>query len=196
MHTPWDTHGKRKTDEMSIVQGLPQQVAWVQIPRERQEIQGSAMQGMRKAIPGHGDMILNRRLLREVHKTSLSRYSLACVSPTELPELISGLESHFEKVQADAAFLALKQSELRPDDHVSLCGVMEAQEQLHGAIAGAASQAKYRAVQPIDASDQRFDCIGVGQLLVIVRMDADVFSRALDRLEELCAQVADLFRVK
>ena len=28
-------------------------------------------------------------------------------------------------------FRSLKQSELRPDDHVSLSGVMEAQEQLH-----------------------------------------------------------------
>jgi hypothetical protein len=88
------------------------------------------MQGLRQAIYCQDKMTLARRSEREMSKHRLSPYPLASVSPTELPELISALQSHFDKVQSDSAFLALKQSELRPDDHISLSGVMETREEL------------------------------------------------------------------
>jgi hypothetical protein len=76
-------------------------------------------------------MTPDRRPERGISRNSQNPYPLASVSPTELPELISALQSHFEKVQTDAAFLALKRAELRPDDHVSLTGMMDVREQLH-----------------------------------------------------------------
>src|SRR3989339_1454380 len=88
------------------------------------------MQGLRQAIYCQDKMTLARRSEWEIGRNRLSPYPLTSVSPTELPELISALQSHFEKVQADNAFLALKQSELRSDDHISLSGMMDAREQL------------------------------------------------------------------
>ena len=44
--------------------------------------------------------------------------------------MMASLASQFEKVKADAAFLRLKQCELRPGDQISLYGCMNAQEQL------------------------------------------------------------------
>ena len=88
------------------------------------------MQGLRQAIYCPDKMTLARRSEWEIGKNRLSPYPLASVSPTELPELISALQSHFEKVQSDNAFLALKQSELRPDDQISLFGFMDAEQQL------------------------------------------------------------------
>lgn len=88
------------------------------------------MQGLRKAILGYDNMILNRRVIRTDYRNSIIRHSVASGSVTELSESISALQSHFEKVQADTAFLALKQSELRSDDHISLVGMMEAREEL------------------------------------------------------------------
>jgi len=57
-------------------------------------------------------------------------YPIATVSPTELPEMISALQSLWEKIRADSAFLALKQSEYRPDNYLSVTAVMDATEQL------------------------------------------------------------------
>ena len=84
-------------------------------------------------------MIPDRRFDEEINTNRPSLYPLASVSPTEIPKLISSLQSHFEKVQSNSAFLSLKQSELRPDDYVSLSGMMEVQEQLrieHSLLAG------------------------------------------------------------
>ena len=76
-------------------------------------------------------MILNRRGLKEAAANSLSPHALAAIPPMELPELIYTLQSHFDKVEADSAFLALKQAEVRPDDYISMRGVMDTREQLH-----------------------------------------------------------------
>lgn len=88
------------------------------------------MQGLRPTIYCQDKMTLTRRSEWGISTHRLSPYPLASVSPTELPELISALQSHFKKVQSDNAFLALKQSELRPDNQVSLFGFMDAGQQL------------------------------------------------------------------
>jgi len=48
----------------------------------------------------------------------------------ETGQLIVELQRCYVRTQERAAFLALKQSELRPDDQLSLLGFMEAKEQL------------------------------------------------------------------
>ena len=48
----------------------------------------------------------------------------------EIRELVSELKRHFEKVKAESAFVALKQSELRPGDQMSFFGFLEAKESL------------------------------------------------------------------
>ena len=48
----------------------------------------------------------------------------------DLQEMITALCSQLSHVKAQTAFLALKCSEMRPDDQVSLYGFMDAQEQL------------------------------------------------------------------
>ena len=48
----------------------------------------------------------------------------------ETDQLIAQLQQCYARTQERAAFLALKQSELRPDDQLSLFGFMEAKEQL------------------------------------------------------------------
>ena len=48
----------------------------------------------------------------------------------ETGQLIVELQRCYVRTQERAAFLALKQSELRPDDQLSLVGFMEAKEQL------------------------------------------------------------------
>ena len=58
---------------------------------------------------------------------------------TDINELITQLRAHYEDVQAKAAFLALKLSELRPGDEVSFFGFHGAREQLlqeHSLLAG------------------------------------------------------------
>jgi hypothetical protein len=44
--------------------------------------------------------------------------------------LVEALRQHAEKVRTQAAFLALKQSELRPDDEMSFFGHQQAREEL------------------------------------------------------------------
>jgi len=44
--------------------------------------------------------------------------------------LITALRSQLNRIRDQTAFLALKRSEMRPDDQVSLYGFMDAQEQL------------------------------------------------------------------
>ena len=48
----------------------------------------------------------------------------------DVEEMMERLRSQFEKVKADAAFLTLKQRELRPGDQMSLFGFMNAQEEV------------------------------------------------------------------
>ena len=57
----------------------------------------------------------------------------------DIDELITQLRTHYKDVQAKAAFLALKLSELRPDNEVSFFGFHGAREQLlqeHSLLAG------------------------------------------------------------
>jgi hypothetical protein len=89
------------------------------------------MQSVREAISGSGNMIFSRLHRENARRNSVRPYPLISVAPTEIHELIAALRSQFEKVKADAAFLALKKSELRPGNYPSLCGTMEAQEQLN-----------------------------------------------------------------
>ena len=48
----------------------------------------------------------------------------------DIQDLIAALRAQFNHVKAEKAFLALKRSEMRADDQVSLYGFMDAQEQL------------------------------------------------------------------
>ena len=48
----------------------------------------------------------------------------------DIQEMIEALRSQLNHVRDQAAFLALKRSEMRPDDQMSLYGFMDAQEQL------------------------------------------------------------------
>ena len=48
----------------------------------------------------------------------------------DIQDLIAALCAQLSHVKAQTAFLALKRSEMRPDDQVSLYGFMDAQEQL------------------------------------------------------------------
>jgi len=115
---------------MSEMQQYKKQITRIQIAFRRKQSKRPRMQGLRQAIYCQDKMTLVRRAEWEISRNRLNPYPLASVSPTELPELISALQSHFEKVQTDTAFLALKQSELRSDDHISLSGMMDAREQL------------------------------------------------------------------
>lgn len=49
----------------------------------------------------------------------------------EIHDMLDHLRSQYEKVKADLAFLALKQSELHPDDEISFFGFLEAKQNLH-----------------------------------------------------------------
>ncbi len=49
----------------------------------------------------------------------------------DLQEMIATLRSQYEKVKTQAAFLELKQSELRPGDEISFFGYLQAKEQLN-----------------------------------------------------------------
>lgn len=48
----------------------------------------------------------------------------------DLQEMVTALRSQLNHVRDQTAFLSLKRSEMRPGDHVSLYGFMDAQEQL------------------------------------------------------------------
>ena len=49
----------------------------------------------------------------------------------DLQEMIATLRSQYEKVKTQAAFLELKQSELRPGDEISFFWYLQAKEHLH-----------------------------------------------------------------
>jgi len=49
----------------------------------------------------------------------------------DLQEMIATLRSQYEKVKTQAAFLELKQSELRPGDEISFFWYLQAKEQLY-----------------------------------------------------------------
>ncbi|MDD4869543.1 MAG: hypothetical protein PHR77_03195 [Kiritimatiellae bacterium] len=89
------------------------------------------MQTLWPPIPRQNKMTFPRRSPREARKNSIRPYSLTSVSPSELPEILSCLQTQLGKVQTDTTFLALKQSELKPDDQISLFGMMDAREQLN-----------------------------------------------------------------
>lgn len=48
----------------------------------------------------------------------------------DVQQLIAELRLHFERTKEMAAFVSLKQSELRPDDEISFFGLLQAREQL------------------------------------------------------------------
>ena len=52
------------------------------------------------------------------------------MDPQEINQLIAELQRCYARTQGQAAFLDLKQSELRPGDQISLWGFMETKEQL------------------------------------------------------------------
>ena len=54
----------------------------------------------------------------------------AGMNKTDIQAHIAALKSQHEKVKALAAFLGLKQAELRPGDEISYFGFLEAKEQL------------------------------------------------------------------
>ena len=80
----------------------------------------------------------------------------------DIQELIAQLRIHYERVQASATFLSLKQSELRPGDEISFFGFHETREQLfqeHSLLAGHAHLVQETIVREkisISSGDQRF----------------------------------------
>ena len=80
----------------------------------------------------------------------------------DINELIAQLRTHYEDVQAKAAFLALKLSELRPGNEVSFFGFHGSREQLlqeHSLLAGHAhlvQETITREKIAVATADQRF----------------------------------------
>lgn len=79
----------------------------------------------------------------------------------DIHELIAQLRIHYERVQANATFLSLKQSELRPGDEISFFGFHQTREQFfqeHSLLAGHAHLVQETIVREnisISAGDQR-----------------------------------------
>jgi hypothetical protein len=79
----------------------------------------------------------------------------------DIQELIAQLRIHYERVQANATFFSLKQSEFRPDSEISFFGFHQAREQLfqeHSLLAGHAhlvQETITREKITISATDQR-----------------------------------------
>ena len=72
----------------------------------------------------------------------------------------------------------------------------EADEQLQRAVARAAPQPVDGGVQAAGAQDQRLDGVGVRELLVVVRVNADHLAAPLDGLQEGQRQVANLLGIE
>ena len=79
---------------------------------------------LRRSSSGYGG-----RELKRVPDTKARKVSQSCEAD-DLQEMITVLRSQLNHVKAQTAFLALKRSEMRPDDQISLYGFMDAQEQL------------------------------------------------------------------
>ena len=79
----------------------------------------------------------------------------------EIKQLITELQQGFARTQEMAAFLELKQSELYPDDPLSLFGFMDAKEQLaieRSALSGHAGMVQeliQKRCVTLDANSQR-----------------------------------------
>jgi hypothetical protein len=67
--------------------------------------------------------------LRRAPDAKARKGSRSCKAD-DLQEMITALRAQLNHVRDQTAFLALKRSEMRPDDQVSLYGFMDAQEQL------------------------------------------------------------------
>ena len=63
------------------------------------------------------------------HKRRNARNSRRTI-PSDISEMLHYLEAQFREVQGDIAFLALKQSELRPDNEIAFFGLLQAREHL------------------------------------------------------------------
>ena len=72
----------------------------------------------------------------------------------------------------------------------------ERQQELERTVAGAAAEPGDGGVQPIGADDERLDGVGVGQLHVVVGVDADLLARAFQAAEEAHHDVVDLLGVE
>ena len=70
------------------------------------------------------------------------------------------------------------------------------EQQLQRAVAGAAAQPGDGGVQPIGAHDERLDGVGVGELHVVVGVDADVLARAFQGGEKAHDDVMHLLGVE
>ena len=112
------------------------------------QIQRPALQELRQAISRKGKMRFARAVKRD---GSLLRRSSSGYGGREskrapgartlkgrqnckvddLQEMIATLRSQYEKVKTQAAFLELKQSELRPGDEISFFWYLQAKEQLY-----------------------------------------------------------------
>ena len=73
--------------------------------------------------------------------------------------------------------------------------LQEAQKQLHAAVARAPSHARYGRVEIIDAQRRAFDGVRKGELLIVVRVDADGFPVLFARFEIALCDDAHLFGV-
>jgi hypothetical protein len=104
-----DNQKKGKTESMPVVQRHQKQIARLQVPCKRQEVERPPMCRLRQAIPADGTMTATHG---EIH------------------ELISELRGQLDKVREKVAWLELKQSELRPGDQISYLGFLEAKQNL------------------------------------------------------------------
>jgi hypothetical protein len=83
------------------------------------------------------------------------------MNKANIQEQVAALKTQHEKVKALAAFLDLKQAELRPGDEISFFGILEAKEQLAieqsvlSGHAGIVQEFIQKKRVPLDADSQR-----------------------------------------
>src|SRR5436309_5464803 len=74
--------------------------------------------------------------------------------------------------------------------------VQKADEQLHGAIAGAAAQAGHGGIKHVRPQNNGRDGVGEGQSQIVVRVDAHFFAGGFAVMEIFAHQVLNLFAVE
>jgi len=127
--TRGDTNGKRKTSEMPALRVHTKHIKRFPVQSYR-KIQRPALQELRQTLSCEGKM---KPVSTRAPAPKLTQALLKSKHPHDkqnIQDLIAALRSQLNHVRDQTAFLALKRSEMRPDDQVSLYGFMDAHEQL------------------------------------------------------------------
>ena len=94
------------------------------------KIQRPALQALRQTLSHQGKMKPVSTRAPAPKTTQALLKSKHPHDKQDIQDLITALRSQLNRIRDQTAFLALKRSEMRPDDQVSLYGFMDAQEQL------------------------------------------------------------------